>query len=67
MGVFRGAKNQKSGKCNELPRKSKTIFKKPGGGGSFRGSRVIRGWREGRADGREVTGREKGRGRQAGK
>ena len=27
----------------------------------------LRGWREGGADGREGTGREKGRGRQAGK
>ena len=31
-GVFRGSKNQKTGKCHELPRKS-TKKSKPGGGG----------------------------------
>ena len=40
MGFFRVSKNQKSGKCHELPRKSKTLKQKPvGGGGSFRGSK----------------------------
>ena len=34
-----------------------------GGGGHFRRIRVIRGWREGGADGWEGAGREKGRGR----
>ena len=40
MGGFRVSTNPKSGKCYELPRKSKTNFFKPpvGGGGSFRGS-----------------------------
>ena len=38
MGVFRGSKNKKSGKCNELPR---IIFLKPrwGGGLKFYGSK----------------------------
>ena len=67
MGFFRGSNNQKFGKCHELPRKSKKHIKNPLGGGSFRGSRVVRGWREGGADGKEGTGREKGRGWQAGK
>ena len=56
-GGFRGSKYQKSGKFHELPRKSKTNLTPP----------PLRGWRDGGADGRDGTGREKGRGRQAGK
>ena len=40
---FRGSKNQKSGKCHELPRKSikKTIKKERWGwGGHFRGPKI---------------------------
>ena len=55
MDVLGGQKNQKSGKYHELPRKSKHFFN------------PLRGGREGVADGREGTGREKRRGRQAGK
>ena len=33
MGVLGGQKNQKSGKCHELPRKSDLKKKNPGGGG----------------------------------
>ena len=35
LGFLGGSKNQKSGKCHELPRKSikKYLTKKPGGGG----------------------------------
>ena len=68
MGVFKGSQNQKCGKCHELPRKSQKNKKKTWwGGGSFSGSRVIPGWREGGVDGREETGREKGRGWLAGR
>ena len=45
MGGFRGSKNQKSGKCHELPRKSiKQLLKKNpvgvGWGGNFSGQKI---------------------------
>ena len=41
-GVFRGSKNQKSGKCHELPRKSLKKMLNPGvgWGGGFRGQHL---------------------------
>ena len=42
-GVFRGSKNQKTGKCHELPRKSTKKVKTRWGvgwGGSFRGHKI---------------------------
>ena len=51
-GSFRGSTNQKSGKFHELPRKSIHFFNPPS----------PRMEREGGADGREGTGREKGEG-----
>ena len=55
MGGFRGSKNQTSGKCHELLRKCFGVVD------VLEVSRVIRGWREGGADGREVTGKEAGK------
>ena len=47
-GGFRGSKNQKSGKCHELPRKSIICLLNPGGGWvgwKFRGSKNQKSWK----------------------
>ena len=51
MEVLGGQKIKSPGNVMNCPEK------KPGGG-SFRGSQVIRGWREGGADGRGQGGKE---------
>ena len=41
-GNFRGSKNKKSGKCHELPRKSKKIQNAVGGGVGVLGGQKIK-------------------------